>query len=131
MAQEGHITEAMAKVALAQPAAGGQRERRGSVNYAADYVMDVLDDTSARSTRTSSSPRRSTRDAGAAERALTEELDKKGAKFDVSQGALVALDPERRDPRAGRRPQLRRQPVQPRRRRASGSPARPSSRSSI
>ncbi len=29
-----------------------------------------------------------------AERALTGELDAKGAKFDVAQGALVALDPD-------------------------------------
>ena len=30
----------------------------------------------------------------AAERALTDELDAKGAKFGVEQGALVALDPD-------------------------------------
>ena len=54
MAEQGHITEAMAKVALAKPAEVKHDKGAGSVNYAADYVMDVLDDSSARSTRTSS-----------------------------------------------------------------------------
>ena len=50
---------------------------------------------SARSTRTSSSPPRSTRACrAAAEHALTDELDAKGDKFGVEQGALVALDPD-------------------------------------
>ena len=50
---------------------------------------------SARSTRTSSSPRRSTpRCRPRRERALTDELNAKGDKFGVEQGALVALDPD-------------------------------------
>ena len=45
MADQGYITEAQAKVALAGPAQVGRDKSAGSVNYAADYVMDVLDDT--------------------------------------------------------------------------------------
>ncbi len=94
MAQEGHITEAMAKVALSRPAAAQRDGGGGSINYAADYVMDALNDTVGAIdedivvTTTLSGDMQK-----AGEQALTEELDKKGAKFGVSQGALVALDP--------------------------------------
>ena len=94
MAQEGHITEAMAKVALANPARVHRDSGAGSINYAADYVMDVLADTVGAIdqdlvvTTTLDHNLQS-----AAERALTEELAKKGSKFGVSQGAVVALDP--------------------------------------
>ena len=94
MAQEGHITEAMAKVALANPARVHRDNGAGSINYAADYVMDVLADTVGAIdqdlvvTTTLDHNLQS-----AAERALTEELAKKGGKFGVSQGAVVALDP--------------------------------------
>jgi penicillin-binding protein 1A len=94
MAQEGHITEAQAKLALANPARTHRDNGAGSANYAADYVMDVLDDTIGAIdqdlvvTTTLSRALQS-----AAERALTEELDKKGGKFGVAQGAVVALDP--------------------------------------
>jgi len=94
MAQEGHITEAMAKLALANPAHTHRDSGAGSINYAADYVMDVLDDTIGAIDQdlvvtTTLSHGLQT----AAEKALTEELDKKGGKFEVSQGAIVALDP--------------------------------------
>jgi penicillin-binding protein 1A len=67
----------------------------GSINYAADYVVDTLDDTIGAIeddivvTTTISQPLQ----AGA-EKALTEELDKKGVKFGVTQGAMVAMDPD-------------------------------------
>jgi penicillin-binding protein 1A len=93
MAEEGHITEAMAKVALAHPAQAVKAQGSGAVNYAADYVMDMLDDTVGAIdedivvTTTLSAPLET-----AAEKALGEELDKKGQKFGVGQGALVAID---------------------------------------
>ena len=94
MAQEGHITEAMAKLALSNPARVHHDHGAGSMNYAADYVMDVLDDTIGAinedivvTTTIDHSLQL------AAEKALTEELDKKGGKFGVAQGAVVALDP--------------------------------------
>ena len=45
MAEQGHITGAMAKAALANPAQVKRDKSAGSINYAADYVMDALDDT--------------------------------------------------------------------------------------
>ncbi len=57
--------------------------------------MDALDDTRRRDRR---GHRGDDHDRpalqAAAERALTDELDAKGTKFDVGQGALVALDPD-------------------------------------
>jgi penicillin-binding protein 1A len=94
MAQEGHISEQMAKAALAHPARAMKEERGDSINYAADYVMDMLDDTIGAIDEdivvtTTIDARLQT----VAEGALKEELDKKGAKFGVSQGAVVSLDP--------------------------------------
>ena len=94
MAQEGHITEAMAKLALARPAIARRDQGAGSINYAADYVMDMLDDTIGAIDQDIVVTTTLDRNLQtAAEVAITEELDKKGAKFEVTQGALVALDP--------------------------------------
>jgi len=95
MAQENYITEAMAKLALARPAQAIHEQGAGSVNYAADYVMDVLDDTVGAIDQdivvtTTLNPALQ----ASAEKALTDELDKKAIKYGVSQGALVSLDPE-------------------------------------
>ena len=93
MAQEGHITEAMAKIALSHPAHAVRGRAGGSLNYAADYVMDVLDDTVGAIDEDIVVT--STIDPSmqaAAERALTDVLNKQGGKFGVSQGALVSLD---------------------------------------
>jgi penicillin-binding protein 1A len=95
MVDQGYITEAMAKVALGGPAQVAKSKGAGSVNYAADYVMDALDDTVGAIDEdivvmTTIDPKLQ----ASAERALTGELDAKGAKFDVDQGALVALDPD-------------------------------------
>jgi penicillin-binding protein 1A len=95
MAEQGHITEAMAKLALASPAQVVHDKSAGSVNYAADYVMDMLDDTvGAIDEDIVVTTTLDARMQGAAERALTEELNAKGEKFGVQQGALVALDPD-------------------------------------
>ncbi len=94
MEQEGYITAATAKYALAHPAEPVKEKSGGSINYVADYVMDQLNDTIGAINEdivvstTISAPLQE-----AAERALTGELDAKGKKFEVSQGALVALDP--------------------------------------
>ncbi|MEJ0091926.1 MAG: PBP1A family penicillin-binding protein [Methylocella sp.] len=93
--QEGFITDAMAKLALAHPAQAVHDQGAGSANYAADYVMDVLDDTIGAidqdivvSTTISAALQAD------AEKSLTEELDQKGAKYGVAQGALVSIDPD-------------------------------------
>ena len=95
MVDQGYVTQAMAKVALGNPAQTANTKGAGSVNYAADYVMDALDDTVGAIDEdivvtTTIDPRLQT----FAERALTGELDAKGTKYNVDQGALVALDPD-------------------------------------
>ena len=94
MAEQGHITEAMAKMALANPAQVRRDKSAGSINYAADYVMDALDDTVGAIDEdivvtTTIDPKMQAE----AERALTDELNAKGARFGVGEGALVAIDP--------------------------------------
>jgi penicillin-binding protein 1A len=94
MAEQGHITEAMAKAALANPAQVKRDKSAGSINYAADYVMDALDDTvGAIDEDIVVTTTINLKMQNEAERALTDELNAKGAKFGVEQGALVALDP--------------------------------------
>ena len=94
MAEQGHITEATAETALANPAQVRRDKTAGSINYAADYVMDALDDTVGAIDEdivvtTTIEPKMQAE----AERALTDELNAKGAKFGVGEGALVAIDP--------------------------------------
>jgi penicillin-binding protein 1A len=95
MADLGFITETAAKVALAQPAHAVKPAGAGSVNYVADWIMDVLDDLVGRLEQdlvveTSIDPALQ----AAAEKALVEELAQKGPKLDVAQGALVAMTPD-------------------------------------
>jgi len=95
MTDQGYVTQAMAKVALSLPAQVANTKGAGSINYAADYVMDTLDDLVGAIDEdivvmTTLDPKLE----ASAERALTGELDAKGAKFNVDQGALVALDPD-------------------------------------
>jgi penicillin-binding protein 1A len=94
MAEQGHITEAMAKLALAKPATVVREKGSGSMNYAADYVMDMLDDTvGAIDEDIVVTTSIDAKMQALAERALTDELNAKGEKYGVGQGALVALDP--------------------------------------
>ena len=95
MNELGFITPGMTKTALGEPARPVRQQGAGSVNYAADYVMDVLDDFVG--TIESDIVVATTIDPAlqaAAERVLVEELDAKGQKLNVSQGALVALQPD-------------------------------------
>ncbi len=95
MKQEGFITDGMARQALAAPARVARTQGSGSGNYAADYVMDMLDSTiGAIEQDIVVTTTLDHRLQGAAERALTETLDKKGGKYAVSQGAVVALAPD-------------------------------------
>jgi penicillin-binding protein 1A len=95
MAEVGFVTETMAKSALMQPARAVKTAGAGSVNYVADWIMDVLDDLVGRVEQdlvveTSIDPGLQ----AAAEKALVDELALKGGKFDVGQGALVAMTPD-------------------------------------
>jgi penicillin-binding protein 1A len=95
MTEMGFVTETMAKTALAQPARAVRPAGAGSVNYVADWIMDVLDDLVGRVEQdlvveTSIDPALQV----AAEKALVDELALKGQKFDVAQGAIVAMTPD-------------------------------------
>src|SRR5215210_39249 len=83
----GFITPGMTKTALGAPAEPVRSRGAGSVNYAADYVMDVLDDfvgsvESDIVVTTTINPAAQF----AAERALVDELNAKGQRYGVSQG---------------------------------------------
>ncbi|MBV9076241.1 MAG: transglycosylase domain-containing protein, partial [Methylobacteriaceae bacterium] len=95
MADEGYISGDQLKTALATPAKAVRRAGAGSANYAADLVMDVLDDFVGTVENdvvvtTTIDPNLQ----GLAERALVDELAAKGAKFGVEQGAFVAMRPD-------------------------------------
>jgi penicillin-binding protein 1A len=95
MAEADFITETMAKSAMAQPAHAVKPVGAGTVGYVADWIMDVLDDLVGQvdddlKVETTIDPALQ----AAAEKALVDELAQKGQKFDVEQGALVAMTPE-------------------------------------
>jgi penicillin-binding protein 1A len=95
MTELGFVTETMANSAIAQPARAIKPLAAASVNYVADWIMDVLDDLVGRLDQdlvveTSIDPALQ----AAAEKALADELDAKGQKLEVSQGAVVAITPD-------------------------------------
>ncbi len=95
MQELGFATAQDVKVALAQPAKPANIRGGGSANYVADLVMDVLDDYVGKfetditvQTTVDSSLQAS------AERALVDELNKQGTRFNVAEGALVSMRPD-------------------------------------
>ena len=95
MREEGYITEGQATLALADPARVVRPPGAGSLNYAADYVVDTLDDVVGAVDEdivVDTSIDRTLQADG--EHALDDVLAKKGGKFGVSQGALVAMAPD-------------------------------------
>jgi penicillin-binding protein 1A len=95
MSDAGFIKDEAAKVAMASPPRIVKQSAGGSINYVADWVMDVLNDLVGHIEQdlvveTTIDPALQ----AAAEKALLDELNAKGAKFDVEQGALVALTPQ-------------------------------------
>ncbi|MDR3465051.1 MAG: penicillin-binding protein 1A [Xanthobacteraceae bacterium] len=95
MLDAGFITEAQDKVALAHPAQAVTPAGAGSVNYVADWISEELDDLIGQidqdvTVETSIDPKLQ----GIAEAAVIDELAAKSGKFNVSQGALVAMTPE-------------------------------------
>jgi penicillin-binding protein 1A len=95
MSERGFIKPAEIKTALANPAKAVRPQGAGTANYAADWVMDVLDDfvgtveTDIAVVTTIEPPLQS-----AAERALVDELNAKGQRYSVGQGAFVAMRPD-------------------------------------
>lgn len=92
MADQGLISQNAAKTALVAPAEAAERIGAGSVNYAADYVMDVLDDfIGAVEGDVTVLTTIDTKLQSSAETILVEALGAQGAKQGVSQGAVVSM----------------------------------------
>ncbi len=95
MADQGFITQQAAKSAIVAPAEAAERAGAGSVNYAADYVMDVLDDfVGALDGDVTVLTTIDTRLQASAETILVEALAAQGPKLNASQGAIVSLAPD-------------------------------------
>ncbi len=95
MREEGYIGDAEATAALADPARVVRAPGAGSINYAADYVVDTLDDViGAVDEDIAVQTTIDRRLQGEGEAALTDELNSHGQKFGVGQGALVAIAPD-------------------------------------
>ncbi len=95
MADVGFINATSEKLAFAHPPRIVAQAGNGSVNYAADWVMDIIDELLGHVdedlvVRTTIDPNLE----AAGETALAQELATKGEKFKVSQGALVAMAPD-------------------------------------
>ncbi len=94
MAEAKFVTEAQAQAAIGHPAYAVRPVGAGTVNYVADWIMEVLDDLVGQIDQdivveTSIDPRLQS----VAEAAIIDELASKGVKFSVTQGALVAMTP--------------------------------------
>jgi penicillin-binding protein 1A len=95
MAEAKFITEAQAQVAISHPPISVKPVGAGTVNYVADWVGEVLDDLIGQVDQsivveTTIDPRLQS----VAEAAVIDELAAKSVKFNVSQGALVAMSPD-------------------------------------
>lgn len=95
MEEQKFIGPKAAQFAIAQPARALQNNYSGSVNYIADWIMDVLDDLVGRIeddilVETSVDPILQ----AAAEKTIVDDLNARGEKNNVSQGALVAMTPD-------------------------------------
>ncbi|MCC5977335.1 MAG: PBP1A family penicillin-binding protein [Salinarimonas sp.] len=95
MANQGFIDENRMANAMARPAEINRPLGPGTANYAADYVMDVLDDFIGAVQQDVIV--HTTIDLGlqqAAEASLIAELSEQGERFGVEQGAIVSLRPD-------------------------------------
>jgi penicillin-binding protein 1A len=95
MADAKFITEAQAKASIGHPSYNVKPVGAGTVNYVADWIGEVLDDLIGQVDQnivveTSIDPKLQ----AVAEAAVIDELAAKSVKFNVSQGALVAMSPD-------------------------------------
>jgi penicillin-binding protein 1A len=95
MADANFITEAQAKASIGQPSYNVKPAGAGTVNYVADWIGEVLDDLIGQIDQnivveTSIDPKLQS----VAEASIIDELAAKSVKFNVSQGALVAMTPD-------------------------------------
>jgi penicillin-binding protein 1A len=94
MVEAGFINERLATAAIAQEPRILKATAGGTVNYVADWVMDVVNDLIGAVEQdivveTSIDPLLQ----AAAEKALVDDLAQKGERFGVGQGALLAMSP--------------------------------------
>src|SRR5271157_3677412 len=95
MADARFITDAQAQASIGHPAYNVKPAGAGTVNYVADWIGEVLDDLVGQIDQsivveTTIDPKLQ----ATAEAAVIDELAAKSVKFDVSQGALVAMTPD-------------------------------------
>src|SRR6204780_5284480 len=95
MADAKFITEAQAQASIGHPSYNVKPVGAGTVNYVADWIGEVLDDLIGQIDQnvvveTSIDPKLQS----VAEAAVIDELAAKSIKFNVSQGALVAMTPD-------------------------------------
>jgi penicillin-binding protein 1A len=95
MAEAKFITEAQAQASIGHPAISVKPVGAGTVNYVADWIGEVLDDLVGQVEQsivveTTIDPKLQS----VAEAAVIDELAAKSVKFNVSQGALVAMTPD-------------------------------------
>jgi penicillin-binding protein 1A len=95
MADAKFITDAQAQAQIAHPAISVKPVGAGTINYVADWIGEVLDDLVGQIDQsivveTTIDPKLQ----AAAEAAVIDELAAKSVKFNVSQGALVAMTPD-------------------------------------
>jgi penicillin-binding protein 1A len=95
MADAKFITEAQAQASIGHPSYNVKALGAGTVNYVADWIGEVLDDLIGQVDQsivveTSIDPKLQ----AIAEASIIDELAAKSVKFNVSQGALVAMTPD-------------------------------------
>ncbi|MGA8900035.1 transglycosylase domain-containing protein, partial [Bradyrhizobium sp.] len=95
MADAKFISEAQAQASIGHPSYNVKPVGAGTVNYVADWIAEVLDDLVGQIDQsvvveTSIDPKLQ----AVAEAAVIDELAAKSVKFNVSQGALVAMSPD-------------------------------------
>jgi penicillin-binding protein 1A len=95
MADARFISEAQAKASIGHPAINVKPAGAGTINYVADWIGEVLDDLVGQIDQsivveTTIDPKLQS----VAEAAVIDELAAKSVKFNVSQGALVAMSPD-------------------------------------
>jgi penicillin-binding protein 1A len=95
MAEAKFITEAQAQASIGHPSYNVKPVGAGTVNYVADWIGEVLDDLIGQIDQsvvveTSIDPKLQ----AVAEAAVIDELAAKSVKFNVTQGALVAMAPD-------------------------------------
>ncbi len=95
MANANFITDAQAQASIGHPSYNVRAAGAGTVNYVADWIGEVLDDLVGQIDQnivveTSIDPKLQ----AIAEASIIDELAAKSVKFNVSQGALVAMTPD-------------------------------------